>query len=212
MLRSTASGKPGEQRNPGPAKPCRCSLWRIPQRCSSTAGTLKSHTDCGEPSRRQSYPATVQRGEVASVAWGKIDKIRQPGLVSGRRRDREADDLVRSIRLGDEARLLGLLDEAARNSAPALLAWAVPTACCTAVNLPSRMRAPGIFVDVLEQARPQAREHVELVVHELSKAPSRPAIWHQLGILDVALEPEAVGGAAPRRRSARPSCRPRRSI
>jgi hypothetical protein len=69
----------------------------------------------------------------------------------------------RAIRRATRPEALASSTKAWRKRAPASLALAVPIACCTAVNLPSRMLAPGSFLDVLEEARAEAGQRIEPV-------------------------------------------------
>ena len=85
------------------------------------------------------------------VSWMRLAKDGQLGYRLGGATDKPRT-LCFSISLATRPDDLACSTKSRRKAAAAVFLRAVPTACCTAMNLPSRMRAPGSFSTSSQQA------------------------------------------------------------
>src|SRR5215831_7958215 len=118
------------------------------------------------------------------------------GPTSGRRRDGEAHHLVSGNEARNQPRRLGLLDEGAQERSSGRVLARRADSLLHGSELAIKDTRAGQFFDIAQQTRPQAGQRVELLAHELVVGTVQGVGTHQRRLLDVAIEPEAVGAAA----------------
>ena len=108
---------------------------RVPN-CSTAATPMRATGRSCAGNGRSSIPA-LPRDQARDSAGGAV--------YAGGATDRRPTTPWRSISRATSPDFFASSTKSRRKAAPAALLRAVPTACCTAVNWPSRIRAPGNF-------------------------------------------------------------------
>src|SRR6185312_2823658 len=186
--------RPVGQVNPWPATPCRCSFLN-PQTARMAVTRFTQVPPGTSPAVLHAPPQRKLTPPAKFGCEGDTIVASLRGLAVRWGSDRQSLDLVLFDQAADQARFLGIFDEV--GDVPGTLGGRLVAAhgLLHGTELSRQDGDARHLRDVLQEARPQAGQDVDLVVLELVEGAVETGDLDQLGVLEVVLQPQAIGRA-----------------